>query len=166
MLAKLFDTLAEMGVWIRFHDKRTEPPSEEGRTWGEVVDGFAISIAPVHDESVSVLIKNMSPEEKRVSIPTWLHYLEINITTVDGAPVALKPYGKQFLEKPKTEKLLDRDFLPGKYMSIEIPIGALYDLKRPGAYSLSLSCPVPGQVAGTAVSRVVSNLVTLNLAGS
>jgi hypothetical protein len=162
MLAKLFDTLADMGIWIRFHDKRTEPPSEEGRTWGEAVDGFAISIAPAHDDSVSVLIKNTSAEEKRVAIPAWLNYLQIDLTSVEGAPVSLKPYGKQFLESTKTQKLLDREFAAGKYMSIEIPIGALYDLKRPGAYRLALSCPVPGQ----ATTRVVSNTITLNVAAS
>jgi len=160
MLAKLFDTLAEMGIWIRFHDKRTEPPSEEGRIWGEPVDGFAISIAPVHDESVSVLIKNTSAEEKKVTIPAWLHYLQINLTTPDGAQVPLKAYGKQFLESAQTQKPLDREFPPGKYMAIEIPIGALYDLKRPGTYRLALSCPVPGEPTAT----MVSNEVTLNVA--
>jgi hypothetical protein len=162
MLAKLFDTLADMGIWIRFHDKRTEAPSEEGRTWGESVDGFAISIAHVHDESVSVLIKNTSDQEKRVALPAWFNYLKIDLTTSDGAPVPLKPYGKQFLESAKTEKLLDREFPAGKYLSIELPIGALYDLKRPGSYRLALSCLAPGQSAET----VVSNTVALSLAAS
>lgn len=160
MLEKLFDTLADMGIWIRFHDKRTEPPTEEGRAWGEAVDGFAMSLAPAHDESVSLLIKNVSAEEKKITIPAWLTYLHIDVTTPDGAAVPLKPYGKQFMESKKDEKELDRDFPPGKSMAIEVPIGALYDLKRPGTYRLVFSCPAPGQPAAT----VVSNVITLNVA--
>ena len=161
MLSKLFDTLADMGIWIRFHDKRTEPPSEEGRVWGKPVEGFAISVAPVHDESVSVLIKNTTSQEKKVTIPAWLNFLQIDLTTPDGAPVPLKPYGKQFLQSTQNREPVDREFPPGKYMAIEIPIGALYDLKRPGSYRLALSCPVPGQSS----ARVVSNVVTLNVTG-
>jgi hypothetical protein len=98
MLTKFFDTLANMGIWIRFHDKRTEPPSEEGRTWGIAVDQFALSLAPLNETSVSLLIKNLSDAERRIRIPAWLHHLKTNISGPDGQAVQLKPYGHQLLQ--------------------------------------------------------------------
>jgi hypothetical protein len=159
MMAKIFDTLADMGIWIRFHDKRTEPPSEEGRDWGSAVDGLALSLARLNEDSVSVLIKNLSEIEKRATIPAWLGYLHIDLTGPDGLPVPMKPYGKQLMESPQTSKTTERDFLPGKYLATDIPIGALYDLKAPGTYRVRVWCPVPGQPSHT----LTSNEITISI---
>lgn len=158
MLTKLFDTMANMGIWIRFHDKRTEPPTEDGRIWGPTVDGFAISLAPVDEDRVSVLIKNNTDHEVRAAIPGWLHYLHTNLSGPNNSTVGLKPYGKQILESAQTSRPVERVFGPGKHLTTEIPIGALYDLSSKGPYAVTVECPVPGHPAST----VTSNRVTLD----
>jgi hypothetical protein len=157
MLKKFFDTLANMGIWIRLNDSRTEPPAEDGRVWGSTVEGFAISLAPLHEDSISVLIKNGTNVEKRVRIPGWLTYVKVHVTAPDGSEVPLKPYGKQILEAPQTSQPVERDFLPGRYLSTDIPLGALYELNSPGPHRVTVSCPVPGHP----VSNLTSNEVTL-----
>jgi hypothetical protein len=147
MFAKLFDTLGNMGIWIRLNDKRTEPPSEEGRAWGEPVGNFALSLANRGDENVSILIKNIGAAEVRTELPGWLHYLQVEITGPDGAPAALKPFGKQALSDPHLAKPVERVFPAGKYLVTDIPVGALYDMTMPGAYRIRVSCAVPGQAA-------------------
>lgn len=157
MLDKFFDRLADMGVWIRFNDKRTAPPTEEGRTWGPTVDGFAISLSPVHEETVSVLIKNHTDHDEKAEVPGWLHYLRTNISGPGNAPVALKPYGKQLLESAQASTRVQRVFLAGKHLATEIPIGALYDLKGDGPYRVTVECAVPGHPS----SKLISNEVEL-----
>jgi hypothetical protein len=161
MLEKFFDTLANMGIWIRLNDSRTEPPSEQGREWGPTVDGFAISLAPLHEESVSVMIRNESAVERKVQLPGWLKYLHIALTGPDGAPVPLKPYGAEILDSPQTAKPVERDFPAGKSLVTEIPLSALFDLKLPGAYRIRVAGPVPGHPALT----VVSNELALPIKG-
>jgi hypothetical protein len=152
MLDKFFDRLADMGIWIRFHDKRTEPPTEEGRSWGSTVDGFAMSLAPVHEETVSVLIKNTGDREVRAQVPGWLNYLKTSIT----GPVAveLRPYGKQLLES--TQAPVQLVFPAGKHLATEVPLGALYALKPGGTYRVRVECAVPGNPAATLVSNEVT----------
>jgi hypothetical protein len=145
MFAKLFDILANMGIWIRLNDKRTEPPSEEGRDWGGTVGNFALSLASRGDETVSILIKNLGAGEVRAQLPGWLQYLKVEITGPDGAPVALKPFGKQALNDPDLAKPVQRVFPAGRYLATDIPVGALYDMQRSGSYCIRVSCPIPGE---------------------
>jgi hypothetical protein len=159
MLDKLFDTLADMGIWIRFHDKRTEPPTEDGRAWGLAVNGFAISLASLHEESVSVMIKNNTDREQRVQIPGWLHYLRTNITGPGNSQVGLKAYGKQLLDSAQASKSVELVFPAGKHLATEIPAGALYDLKAGGPYRIRVACAVPGNPTAT----LVSNEITLGI---
>jgi hypothetical protein len=156
MLDKLFDTLADMGIWIRFHDKRTEPPTEEGRAWGPAVDGFALSLAPLHEESVSVLIKNNTDREERMLIPGWLRYLRTNITGPGNSPVALKPYGRQVLDSAQASKSVELVFPAGKHLFTEIPIGALFNLQGGGPYRVKVECAVPGHPSATLISNEVT----------
>jgi hypothetical protein len=144
-LSKIFDTLANMGIWIRLNDHRTEPPHEEGRAWGAAVHGFAISLANAGESSLSILIKNTNATELRASIPDWLRYFHWNVTGPDGSPAPLKPYGEHVLSDSRLDHILVRDFPSGKSLATEIPLGAIYDLKPPGPYRVQVSCPVPGQ---------------------
>src|SRR5271154_1066757 len=104
MLDKFFDTLANMGIWMRLNDSRTEPPTEEGRTWGAEVDGFKMSLAQKDADSVSVLIKNVTDREIRATLPGWLHYLKAEINGSHGEPAPLKSYGKSVLSNSQLAK--------------------------------------------------------------
>ena len=157
MLTKFFDTLANMGVWIRLHDNRADPPPEDGREWGAPVEGFAMSLASPDSATVSVLIKNLDDFEKRAALPGWLRYFQIELSSPAGSPVPLKAYGKRILENILPENTIERVFPPGKSVSTEIPIGALYDLDLPGSYCLRVSCPVPASASG---ANLVSNELT------
>jgi len=145
MFPKLFDILANMGIWIRLNDKRTEPPPEEGRDWGEPAGNFALSLASRGDENVSILIKNLGATEIRAQLPGWLHYFKVEVIGPDGGAVALKPFGKQALNDPHLARLVERSFPAGKYLATDIPVGALYDMRLTGVYRVMVSCPVPGQ---------------------
>jgi hypothetical protein len=159
-LTKFFDTLGNMGVWIRLNDSHTQPPAEKGRIWGASAGGFALSIAAHDADSLSILIKNLSDTELRAQLPGWLHLLQVQITGPDGSSVPLKPYGIQIMKDPRIGTLVERAFGPCKYLATDIPIGALYDMHSHGTYRVRVSCPVPGGKEG---SRIDSNEVTVNL---
>ena len=161
MFPKLFDILANMGIWIRLNDKRTEPPSEEGRAWGEPAGNFALSLASRGDENVSILIKNLGVSVVHAQLPGWLQYLKVEINGPDGAPVALKPFGKQALNDPHLAKPVERVFPAGKYLATDIPVGALYDMHQAGSYRVRVSCPVPGEASSP---QVYSNEISVEKA--
>jgi hypothetical protein len=144
VLDKFFDTLANMGIWIRLNDKRTEPPSEQGRAWGRETGGFALSIAR-KGEGLSVLIKNTTDSEKRATVSQWLHYLKVEI----DAP--LSPYGKQLLQNEPHGAT--RVFPANAYLATEIPVAALYTLKPSVPYRITVTCPVPGHPEATVTSN-------------
>jgi hypothetical protein len=158
MLNKLFDTLANMGIWIRLNDTRADPPPEQGRAWGRAVEEFALSLEAVDPDGLSVLIKNLGATDKRVSVPGWLNYFQVEIAGPDGSSVPLKRYGERVLDDPRQSAVSPRKFPAGKSVAAEIPLGALYDLKAPGMYRVRVSCPVPGSANG---ATLVSNEVLL-----
>jgi hypothetical protein len=149
--SKLFDTLANLGIWIRLNDKRTEPPTEVGREWGAEVDGFVLSLAALRAGSLSLMIKNAGTDEVRVSIPGWLRYLTVAI----DAP--LRSFGKQVMNDPQLAKPVERVFPAGKAVLTEIPVGSIYELRPGVGYRVRVSCPVPGKADGLVLT---SNEVT------
>lgn len=137
-LAKLFDGMAKAGVWFRLNDPRHEPPSEAGREWGPEQDGFALSLKALGPDTVSVFLKNLGTGDRLAQIPDWLGYYTIEI------PAELKSYGREVLRAAREAAPAERVFRAGKILATEIPIGALYDLRKPGEYRVSVSAPVPG----------------------
>lgn len=158
MFGKLFDTLANMGIWIRFRDPRSEPPAETGRVWGPATEGFAMSIAENGEKGLSVLIRNLENVEKRARIQPWLAYLNVSILGPDGSQAPLRPFGRELLKAEERASPVERVFPPGHAVAAEIPIDALYDVSKPGEYRIVVSCPVPG---ATRDAKLTSNELVL-----
>jgi hypothetical protein len=157
VLRKLFEILANMGVWIRLNDPRHDPVSESGRAWGEIKENFSLSLQALNPDTVSVLIKNRAATDKTVRIPAWLGFYRVSIIGPDGTGAQLKSYGRGVLQDPLNTTVADRTFPAGKSLSTEIPLAVLYDL-HDGQYRVAISCPVPG---GSPESILTSNELTI-----
>ena len=144
-LRSFFDKMGNMGIWIRLNDARTEPPTEEGRAWGETVAGFQLSIFARSPESLSVMLKNQSDQPVKAATPKY--QVDIDAT--------LKAYGRAWENAPYQGAI--RTFPPHTSVANDLPLTTLYNL-NPGAYNVSVSCQVPG---GTLV--VTSNKLRLNV---
>lgn len=139
-MRKLFDILANMGVFIRLNDPRHDPVTEVGRSWGEPRDGLAISLQAVNADTLSVLLKNLGTEARVLRIPAWLNFYSVAALDGNGVAAQLKPYGRSVLHDPINTALVDRTLPAGKSASTEIPLAALFDLHA-GPYRISVSTP-------------------------
>lgn len=158
MLRKLFDILANMGVWIRLNDPRHEPISEAGRAWGEVTNDFVLSLQALNPDTLSVLIKNVGTADKAALIPGWLGFYRVLLVAADGTSASLKAFGREVLSDLQNTSVVERTFPVDKSLSAEIPIAVLFDL-RPGRYNVVVSSVVPGEES---VIIITSNRVTIS----
>ncbi len=158
MVEKTMDVLANLGLVMR--DTRREKLPDAARAYGPDTDGFRLSIHPVKPApTVSVAIKNVGAEERKATLPGWLIYYSAAIVGPDGAAVPLTAFGRQLLEAGRGTALAERVFRPGEPVETEIPIGTLYDMRKPGVYRVTVSARSPGS-GGMLVSNELTVGVT------
>jgi hypothetical protein len=149
-LSRFFDTLADMGIWIRFNDPRTAPPDEEGRIWGPAVNGFALSIEAGSLDALSIVLKNVGTVERRLFIPGWISFYQIHIKTPFNQEAPMKSFGRQSINSPANTALVERVFPPGGSLAAEVPLAPLFDLRARGIWQIKATCEIEG-------SALVSN---------
>jgi hypothetical protein len=144
---RFFNFLANMGLIVR-----DDPPKVidmTGRVWGESSVGLALSIRelqkddPSHRTVISVVIRNAGPEPKRFTVGGWLSFYQVTILRPDGSPAEMSGYGRELTKPGRTSRSIKVSLDPAGAIETELPLGALYDMKRPGGYRVRISCRVP-----------------------
>jgi hypothetical protein len=139
-IEKILDVMANLGLALR--DTRREKVTNDQRQWGPEVEGFVLSIHLVEPmPTLSVALKNTTPVERRAVLPPWLLYYKVSINALPT------PFGRQVLSGAQNLPPTEVVFPPGQPVITEIPIATLYDMRAPGEYKVSVSCPVPGSQA-------------------
>jgi hypothetical protein len=143
-LSKFFDILANMGIWIRLNDSRTEPPDEQGRLWGKPVNGFALSIEASNLETLSILLKNVGSEDRKLTIPGWLSFYKIHIWTPFNQVAPMKAFGLETINSPANLAPVERVIPAGKSLAAEVPLSPLFDLRARGIWRILVTCEIDG----------------------
>jgi hypothetical protein len=143
-LSKFFDTLANMGIWIRLNDSRTEPPDEQGRLWGQPVNGFVVSIEAASLDALSILLKNVGTEDRKLSIPGWMSFYKIQIWTPFNEVAPMKSFGLETIHSPANLAPVERVFPAGKFLAADVPLSPLFDLRARGIWRILVTCEIDG----------------------
>jgi hypothetical protein len=143
---RVFDQMARMG--LAFKSDPIKVIETAGREWGQVTGGLDLSIAPRTDQKdlLSVILRNVEPIAKQIVTRGWLHFLEVHLTSPDGADVPLSAYGRQVLDPSRATSQMTVQLGPNEMVETELPIGLLYEMSAPGTYQVSVSCQLPGGV--------------------
>jgi hypothetical protein len=145
--------LAKMGLTVRDDPKKVVDVA--GRTWGEPVDGIALStqLKPREDPdelpTVSVAIRNAGAARRTLRTRGWLQYFQLSVRDSSGADAAFTPYGNQLMKPENAPPPAEIELEPGEATEADIPIGSIYRMK--GTYRVQASCATPEG------GRVVSN---------
>ncbi len=124
---------------------RDDPPKVidlAGREWGEPVDGLALSIRALPKEDprqpavLSVVIRNAGPAPKSFTAPGWMFFYR-----AEGLP--LSAYGAQLLKPERRTEKIEVTLGPGEARETDLPVGALYEMRRAGDYPMRVSCELP-----------------------
>jgi hypothetical protein len=151
-ILRFFDFLAKMGIMVR-----DDPPKVidvAARTWGDAMDGFALSIEqiPHGDEdappSLSVVLRNVGDAAQTLEIPGWLHFYHFDLT----AP--LSPFGRELLKPERSSERLTVTLQPGETVDTQVPIGSIFTMKQKGEYRTRVSCTLPG--GGALLSNTIA----------
>lgn len=131
-----------------------------GRTWGEPVDGLALSalLKPKEDPdelpSVSVAIHNRGTQPRRLQMRGWLNFYEVSVLNSEGVQAVLTSFGAE-LRKPERLPVPSEVMLPsGEATEADIPIASIFAMPR-GRYRVRVSCSAP--------ERLVSNEVEVEV---
>ena len=131
-----------MGLVI--HDEPIKVISAEGREWGPVTNGLALSIQnmPSFDSDaqpeITAVIINRGSAPQTLHIPGWLFYFEYEVASADGRPVELSSFGRQLLRPERRTEDLEIPLAPGAHAATEIPIGSIFGLKAQTPYTIRL----------------------------
>jgi hypothetical protein len=135
------DFMGKMGLTLR-----GDPPRKivvTGREWGAAIDDVALSIREIpRDEpeqlaSVSAVMKNNGQKQIPLVVPGWMHFYQIEIE----AP--LTKYGRALLRPERQTENLEITLGPGDATETDLPVGSLYELRRPKEYKIRVSCKLP-----------------------
>jgi hypothetical protein len=147
--------MAKMGLSVRDDPKKEVDIA--GRTWGEPVNGLALSVLLKTKEddaelaTVTVAIHNRGAETRRLSTRGWLHFFQMSVVGADGEAAALTPYGRELMKPERqaapSEVVLD----PGEAMEADIPVGSLFQMRK-SPFRVQATCEVPG---GQALSNEI-----------
>ena len=131
-----------------------------GRTWGDPVDGLALSVLlkPKEDPdelpSISVAIHNRGTQARRLRMRGWLDFYEISVLNSEGGQAMPTSYGAE-LRKPERQPAPSEVVLnAGEATEADIPIASIYVMPR-GRYRVRVSCATP--------VRLVSNEVEVKV---
>jgi hypothetical protein len=147
MLNKLRDTLAMMGFLVRSDPPRGEARDSQPWVWGLVTAGLSLSARPAEEAfgpaevpTIYAALRNASDREVTVRIPDWPFFVRIRIFGPGGQPVQLTPYGRAARDPARNQHFRDVAIEAGKWISGELPVGALYEMREPGEYRVSVAC--------------------------
>ncbi len=152
-LIRFLDFLANMGLTVR-----DDPPKVidvAARTWGRPVDDFALSIEqlpqddPQTPPTLSVVIRNVSANAQTLTVPGWLHFYRIEIDA------ELSPFGRQLLKPERATERITITLKPGEPSETQVPVGAMFSLRRGVSYPASVSCTLPNGAVLTSNSSAV-----------
>lgn len=141
---RFYNFLANLGLVLR-----DDPPKVvdlAGREWGATVNGLALSIrqVPKHDPEeqavVSVVIRNMGRDGKTFIVPGWLFFYEVEIAGQDGTEVSRTFYGDKLLKAERKTERLEVSLGAGEARDTDMPLGALYAMRRGGSYRVRVGC--------------------------
>jgi hypothetical protein len=147
LIRRFLTFLAKMGLTVRDDPKKVVDVA--GRTWGEAVDGLALSVllsARRHDDeppSVSVAIHNRGPDVQRLLTRGWLNYFRVSVVDVQGASVAMTPYGRESMKPERLPAPAEVVLAPGEAIEADIPVGLLFEMRR-GEFRVQATCEAPG----------------------
>ncbi|HWE50901.1 MAG TPA: hypothetical protein VG273_13995 [Bryobacteraceae bacterium] len=135
------DFMGKMGLTLR-----GDPPRKieiTGREWGPAVEGVALSIREIPREdpeelaSVSAVMRNTGQKEIPLVVPGWMHFYQIEVE----AP--LTKYGRALLRPERQTEKIEITLGPGDATETDLPVGSLYELRRPKEYTVRVSCTLP-----------------------
>ena len=147
--------MAKMGLSVRDDPKKVVDIA--GRTWGEPVDGLALSVLLKLKEdddelaTVTVAIHNRGTEVRRLATRGWLHFFEVSVVGADGAAAEPTPYGRELMKPERQPAVSDVVLPPGEALEADIPIGSIYRM-RTGRFQVQARCELPG---GRAISNEI-----------
>jgi hypothetical protein len=143
MLDEIMDVLANLGLVMR--DTRAKNIAREwsGLSWGAEQEGFALAIREVDQDKIGVALKNTSSVKIDATLPNWLLFYHITVTQPDQSLAELSAYGQGVLQTLQKQKPSLVEFAPEEMRTIEIPIAALFQMRLPGEYRITVTCPVP-----------------------
>jgi hypothetical protein len=144
-LARFYNFLANMGLVLR-----DDPPKVidmAGREWGETVDGLALSVREIRGENsqqpvvLSVVIRNTGSEEKKIIVPGWLFFYEVQ------SHLPVSAYGRKLLGSERKTEGFEVTLRPGDARETDLPLGALYDIQGRGNHPVRVSSRLPDGTA-------------------
>ena len=143
-IAKVFDFLGNMGLMAR--GDKPKVVELKGRAWGGEVAGLSLSAQQTArqdaDElpTLSLVLRNNGAETIQISAAGWLSFYRLEVTTAEGAAVALSPYGTQLLNSSRRTEHVETPLAPGAVTEALVPIGSLYAMRPRQSYRVTASC--------------------------
>ena len=134
-----------MGLTVRDDPKKVVDVA--GRTWGEPVDGIALSmqLKPREDpdelSTVSVAIRNTGAARCTLRTRGWLEYFHVTVRDSSGAEAAFTPYGRELMKPENAPSPAEIELEPGEATEADIPIESIYRMK--GTYRVQAWCATP-----------------------
>ncbi|MGD1068775.1 MAG: hypothetical protein ABSB15_01435 [Bryobacteraceae bacterium] len=143
-LRRFFDFLAGMGLIVRDDPKKVVDLTV--REWGAEVDGFVLSIREIPHEdpdaqaAVSMVLRNVGPAPRSVSVPGWLFFYRFEIIGPDGTAASMSSFGKELVKRTRPGERIEVALGPGEFTETQIPIGSMFSLSGKVKYRVRASC--------------------------
>ncbi|HXE63438.1 MAG TPA: hypothetical protein VN519_07845 [Bryobacteraceae bacterium] len=134
-----------MGLTVRDDPKKVVDVA--GRTWGEPVDGIALSMQlkakedPDELPAVSVAIRNIGATRRTLRTRGWLDFFHVTVRDFSGMDAELTSYGRELMKPERAQPAAEVELEPAEAMEADIPIGSIYRMK--GTYRVQASCATP-----------------------
>jgi hypothetical protein len=156
VIRRFLTFLAKMGLSVRDDPKKVVDVA--GRTWGEPLNGLALSVLrkPKEDAdeltTVSVAIVNQASEAQRLTTRGWLNFFQVSVVGSDGVVSALTPYGRELMKPERQPAPQEVVLAPGEAIEADIPIGSIFQMSK-GPFQVQATCAAPG--GGRATSNQI-----------
>lgn len=145
------------------------PKSSDERVWGQATDGCRLSMSaegPAVQAGSPVLLSLVFWNDGQTTVrfpraSIWLEY-DYTVTFEDGEPVALTSFGQEKQRSMREQGGTLLEFQPGSQTPATVQITRLYDLSRPGRYTIGAAKTVPNR-AGNGFMKVVSNTIAVEV---
>jgi hypothetical protein len=135
----------------------------QDRAWGQPVEGCRLSISVPASKieagrpvELTLVFRNDGPTEMKFpKFSMWFNY-EYAILYDENQEVPLTPFGEHQKESSVMSAMAASDVAPGEELTSTVEISRLYDLSRPGKYTVEASKDLPSR-SGQGFIKVVSN---------
>lgn len=129
-MRKFVDFLAKMGLAVR-----DDPPKVidfSKRESGDTVENLQLSAEVIRDTdpwSLSVVIRNVGSEPRKLGVPGWLHFYSFRMTDGQGGEVPLSPYGRSALDPSRRPERIETTIPAGEWVETLVPLGSFFNLR-------------------------------------